>query len=100
MKSSKAIDKVKGLCQRIDALESLDKSPSLENEIEKAYQRMGDIINAELDKCVSIKLSDLRDLRNRVEQIIKGQEDSTACGIVYHKGWYDCLDYLIEQLDR
>lgn len=100
MKSNKAIEKVKGLCHRIDALESLDKSPSLENELEKAYQRMGDIINAELDKCVSIKLSDLRDLKNEVERIIKGQEDSSAVGVVYYRGWLGCLDYLIEQLDR
>lgn len=100
MKSNKSIEKVKGLCQRIAALESLDKSPSLENEIEKAYQRMGDIINAELDKSVSIKLSDLKKMRNNLLPIIAEDEDSMACGIVYHMGWYDCLDYLIEQLDK
>ena len=100
MGRNNAIEKVKGLCHRIDALESLDKSPSLDNEIEKAYQRMGDIINAELDKCVSIKLSDLRDLRNEVERILKEQTDSSAFGFVYYRGWHGCLDYLIEQLDR
>jgi len=97
---NKAIEKVKGLCNRIHALEGLEKNPSLEQEIEQAYERMGDIINAELDKCVCIKLSDLRDLRNRVLQMIQKQEDSSSYGMVIYQGWVECLDYLIGQLEK
>ena len=100
MKREKTIEKVKSLCNRIHALESLDNNPSMQQEIDRAYERMGDIINAELDKCVCIKLSDLRNLRNQVEQMIQKQGDSSSYGMVIYQGWYECLDYLIGQLDR
>ena len=100
MKREKTIQKVKSLCNRIHALESLDNNPSIQQEIDRAYKRMGDIINAELDKCVCIKLSDMKDLRNRVEQMIQKQGGSSSYGMVLYQGWHECLDYLMGQLDR
>lgn len=100
MKSSKAIKKVSSLCNRINAYESLEWSPSLDLEIEKLYQRAADIINAQIDKSVTIKLGDLRNLMFQVEDIIKEQADSSSYGYILYQGWHDCLEYLIKELDK
>ena len=123
MKTEKAINKVKRLSERANALFALMEKDgdgcasrkSLEEEYNKVLDRMGNIIQGQLDKSINVKISDLQDMRDRAKELVdytkllqetaqsKGDKDAEDVFIrmrFYMQGGYDTIDGIIKMFDK
>ena len=111
MKASTTIRKVIRLCDRLDAYDELIKKAEaegkphggLDEDVEKIYKRIGDLVNSQLDKevTITIKLSDLRKAKEWNERESKeyeaiGENEEAA----YWWGHRDCLSMMLRNLEE